>query len=191
MPVTKTAEYVNQLFSINGDGTGDMNMNKDYSSSEGVYTVMPGEGETLFPNRFLIQIQDTGAFDVEKYGNGVELDAGIRITAGTVPPGTDPTLGVERTTLTPHPVHNNGDWGLYCFDIQVHTFGTGDEMLLARWTLGKAVPPGFPEIYGRTAHWPRPMPYGSAIQIRLNDDLRGLVNHRVLMQGMKIIRTET
>jgi hypothetical protein len=173
-----TATYYNEFVSLNGDGTGEIDMVGDYSSSEGIFYLTPGGASKLLINRLIVTVQDTGAFDAAKYGNNVTLTAGIVVEH--VDSGD--TL-VKK--LTPRPILTNTEWGSLCYDVVNLDFGIGDEILLVRWTLGKAEPANFEEKYA--ANYPiYEIPNGEKIRVRLNDDLSGLVKHRICVQGLLV-----
>jgi hypothetical protein len=181
---TVSAQYINQYLSLNGDGTGEIEMVGNYSSAEGIFYFEVPAGYHMHANRLIVYLRDTGAFDAAKYGNNVTLAAGIFLEIVN-------ESDVVQTTLTPRPVRTNSEWGSFCYDIVNHSFGTGDEFLLVRWTFGHATAPGIEqEISGSGARTegfpPLELPTGWKLRARLNDDLSGLNEHRICVQGIQI-----
>lgn len=179
---SRTVRFLDEFLSVNGDGTGDIEMVGDYSSSEGIFYVSPPSGYHYHINRLIVLVQDTGAFDAALYGNNITLTSGIVIEHVEA----DDTL-IQR--ITPRPIYANADWGGYCYDVKEHAFGTGDRFLLARWTFGKAVPPGFDPHHVDWSLSGFPIiriETGEKFRVRLNDDLSGLNKHRMNVQGISV-----
>ena len=83
------------------------------------------------------------------------------------------SAGNVLVQLTPSPVKTSGDWAALCYDVAVATWGTGDEFLTARWTFAKFVSGGLA------------LNDGSKLVCTVNDDMRGLVSHRITAQGYR------
>ena len=156
---------------------GYININGDYSdASEGVtdfkITAMPGFFYTI--NRILVSVRDSGSFDSGSYGNGITLINGINIINGATINGTP----IEYNITEPHPIKVNPDWGTYCYDSNISSYGSGNEQLNARWTL---------------AHSGRPVILDGDIEeyiaVRVNDDLSGLVGQWIQAQGLISVKS--
>ena len=159
-------KHIFKLLSSNGDGTGTVNAIGDYSVTplslklKLTGTILPVEIE-----RLIVMIQDTGAFDAEKYGNGITLTNGIRVYVRDI---TDAVI----EELTMFPILSSGDWAGHCHDLNHFTFGTGDEIATVRWTFAKS---GAPVTIDFSK--------GQYLEALLNDDFTGLVKHRFGVQG--------
>lgn len=114
--------------------------------------------------RMLVYVEDTGAFDAEKYGNGITLTNGIRVyvrnPADEIITALDGGLAVKT----------NAQWGRLCYDADVKKWGTGNEILVVRWTFSRAGAPVF-------------LTEGHYLSVELNDTFVNLVDHTFLVQG--------
>ena len=75
------------------------------------------------------------------------------------------------------PITTNGNLGRICYDVDIKGWGTGNEVLLARFTFEKC---GYPLI----------LEPGEKLVINLSDDCSGLVDHYFLIQGYEIDSTK-
>jgi len=116
--------------------------------------------------RIVVFAQDTGAMDAGGYGNGSALSNGITLKVTTAD-------GTELIDLTPTPITTNGMWAAYCYDTQVQSWGTGDEILMARWTFTKSYGPGLE------------LNHDSRLVATVNDDMTHLVNHLITAEGYR------
>lgn len=143
------------------------NANKNYSVTPAKFTIAPPAGECWYVARVLVYIRDTGAFDADKYGNNITLTNGIALKTYR--------NGVEQNNLTnSQTVKANSHWGKYCYDTFLSTYGVGDQSLSARWTFTKA------GVYIRLDG-----DENDSIEVELNDDFSGLVEHTFNFQGFK------
>ncbi len=157
--------YIYRLLDTNGDGTGSANANGDYSVTQGIHYIEAPAGQAYYLERMLVTIKDVGAPDAGSYGNSITLTNGIGVR---VRDASD-TLVVDLTAQKK--VKTNGDWSTLCYDVQVVDFGTGDDYVAVRWTFAKS---GLPIIL-------RP---GYKLEVTLDDDLTGLVEHSFNVQGV-------
>jgi len=113
--------HLMQPLSSNGDGTGTVNINGNYASATDFY-IQPPDKVIYSITNLLVNIQDSGAFDVAKYGNGIVLTNGIlcRIMIGS-------TVIVNLTNN--FPIIHNGDWGHFTSELIYRDFGVGDKVL--------------------------------------------------------------
>lgn len=154
-----------RLLDTNGDQTGTTNANGNYSGAEEIFYIEPPATETYDVTRLIVTVEDASGFSATEYGNtAAALSTGIVVRVSD-------DQGV-REVLTDDPITTNAEWGTYCYDVALKSWGAGNEVLLVRWTFSAA---------------------GDAIQLRgdanaklevvLNDDLTGLVQHKFLVQG--------
>ena len=146
------------------DGTGTHEAIGDYSSTPVRFTWTPLENRTAHIHRMIISVQDTGAFDAAKYGNNLTLTSGVSLTVRNVADDS------QAHSYTVEPIKVNAGWAAHCYDTDVKTWGTGDEILIARWTFSRA---GSPMILKDTDY----------VSIDLNDTFVNLVAHRFVIQG--------
>ncbi len=102
----------------------------------------------------------------EEYGNlGAALTNGITVrlqdSGGTV---LDLTDGL--------PVKTNAGWGQLCYDVDLKSWGAGNELLLVRWTFERAGQPL--RLEGEDS---------GRLEVVLNDDFTGLLAHTFQVQG--------
>lgn len=150
-----------------GDGTGTKNAIGDYSGAEEEFFIAPAAGQIFHIARLLVTVEDTAGFAAAEYGNlGSALTNGIKLEVRT---------GASTTVLDfvdAEPITTNAEWGTFNFDVDVKTWGAGNEFLLARWTFSKT--DGALRLDGDA---------GERLSIILEDDLTGLVTHKFLVQG--------
>lgn len=169
MAISETPLPFVQVLSTNGDGTGDTDMTGDYSSAAETFEL---HGPTAYEDytiveRILVYVEDAGTFDTGDYGNAVTLTNGIDLAVTT-------STGTVQVQLTPVSVKTSGDWAALCYDVSQNGWGTGNEFLTARWTFTK-----FTDGRGLVLN------DGSKLVCTVNDDMRGLVHHRITCQGWK------
>jgi hypothetical protein len=148
-----------------GDGSGSYEVTGNYASAAEEFFIAPPANKVYTIERMLVFVQDTGAFDAGDYGNGLALTNGLLLTVERD--------GVELLDLLGNePIHNNAEWAAMCYDAQVLTWGTGDEMLVARWTFSKSGKPL--TLHGKSS---------DRLVLTANDDMTGLNAHRFKVQG--------
>lgn len=133
------------------------------------FSVAPDSHESFSIARMLVQVRDTGSFDAENYGNGIDLTGGgikvcIMRKNSIV---NDLTDGLR--------VQTNSDWGRVCYDTDVLTWGTGDELLVVRWTFEKSGAP----ILLRGSHSER-------LSAFFLGDFSDLVSQFLMAQGLRV-----
>lgn len=163
------ARIFSRYLDTNGIGTGTKNANGDYSTVSDIFYIQPPAGTQYEINRMIVEIEDTAGFQAEEYGNlGAALTNGITVREqngdGTV---IDLTDGI--------PIKTNAGWGALCYDVDLKTWGAGDEVLLVRWTFATAGNPLF--LNGDSL---------DRLEVILNDNFTGLVEHYFLVQGIEV-----
>ena len=136
----------------------------NYASAMTRFTWTPLPSRIAHIHRMIIFIEDTGAFDAEKYGNNVVLTTGIELAVRNV---ADDSQVHNYTVGT---VHTNGEWAARAFDAHVKTWGVGNEIMVVRWTFSQA---GSPIVLDDSMY----------ISMDLQDDFSDLVHHRFKIQG--------
>lgn len=160
------AKLISRNLDTVGNGTGTTNAIGDYSSAAEEFKIAPGVGEHFHIHRLIVSIGDAGSFDSGGYGAVTPVAS---LTNGVV-------LRVQNGgtvfSLTDDPITTNAEWAAYCHDVTVHSFGSGDALLTARWTFDKS---GIPiSLRGDE---------GEELVVELNDDLTFLTAHKFLIQG--------
>lgn len=120
-----------RVLDTTGDGTGTLDMATNHVAAAS-YKLTPGATSAFLVHRLLLSITDTGAFDANKFGNGLTPTNGIAVR---VSDGAGVRSWLTDSNL---PITTNGRIGTYCYDVDVKTWGIGPEELLSRWTFEKA-----------------------------------------------------
>jgi hypothetical protein len=154
-----------------GDGGGTDNANGNYASAADDFYIenaLGAEGgQTYEIHRMIVSAQDTASMQAQEYGNlGAALTNGIRIYVDQG--GGDGETAIDGGLA----IKSNAEWGRLCYDVEVKSWGSGNEMLLVRWTFSKA---GDPLILRQK---------NSKLIVRLNDDFSGLIDHHFMVQGV-------
>ena len=152
-----------RFLDTNGDGSGTDNANGDYSSVADEFYFQSSRDS--FINRLIIHIGDTTGMQAQDYGN---ITSGI--TNGYVLKVQDDTQTDLLDLCDGVPIKTNGDLGRYCYDVELKSWGAGNEFLQARWTFANAGAP----LFIRAQH---------RLSITFNDDLTGLLEHYFMIQG--------
>jgi len=149
-----------------GDGTGNPDAIGDYEGNPTDFKIKPNPGEIIRLARAILLVEDSGSFDSGFYGNGLTLTNGLRPYFQT--------NGVRRYFVSggQPPILTSGDVAGFCHDLELRTWGAGNQFLTARWTFTKA------GIYFRVVGDTE-----DEFGIELSDDFSGLEKHRFMMQG--------
>lgn len=161
------SKRLHRRLDLNGDGTGTKDLVGNYSGGA-VYAHIECPADADFPYvlwRMIAAVGDTNGVTAEEYGNlGSPLSNGIEMVC------RDPN-GVDILDMTDgFPITSNAEWGVPTYDVDLKTWGSGNELLLARWTFANF---GTPLI----------LPPGYSFGLVLNDDFSGLVRHFFTVQG--------
>jgi len=152
----------------NGDGTGTKQAIGDYSVTPTDFYIQPASGEIYIIHRLIAIIRDTSGAAARDYGNITDgLTNGILVRTYRD--------GVMENDLTDNlPIRSNGEWARVCFDVELKTWSTGDEILTVRWTFNNS---GNPITLNGGKK--------EKLVLTLNDDLTGLIQHTFQIQGYK------
>lgn len=154
-----------RLMDTNGDGTGTKNANGNYSTPD-IFYIEPSSDRLFLINRMIVCIEDAAGMRAERYGSLSDA-----LTNGIIVRVSD-NSGVKQDLTDGIPVKTNAGWGTLCFDVDVKTWGAGDELLLVRWTFQRS---GVPIPLNGAK--------GEKLEIYLQDDFTGIVNHYFFAQG--------
>ncbi len=158
-----------RLLDTNGDGTGTKNAIGDYSASPTEFFIENTDVEDgIILERMLIELQDGTGMRAGHYGT-----LGAALTNGWEPVIKDDQDSVILRLGDNVPIKTNAGIGRVCYDVDVKSWGAGDDVLVARWTFGRTGQPLF-------------LPVGFKLSITFNDDLSGLVSHYFTVQGFKM-----
>lgn len=150
----------------NGDGTGSINANGDYSTTPETFFIQPLETEIIILHEFRIIIADDAVFSILGYGSRTELTNGIVIKV---------TNDSQEFLLTnSHPLLTNTDLINFCSLSQVYRLQSNDTALsgtLDADSFGTSV-----VLKGYT---------NDKLEVILNDDFSSLTEHRFSVYGHK------
>ena len=162
------SEIFSRYLDTAGDGSGTKNANGDYSSAEEIFYIAPESGETFEVARMIVSVYDTSVMQTQEYGNlAAALGNGVTVRLSNAD-------GVVADLTDGIPITTNAEWGALCYDVSLKSWGSGNELLVVRWTFEKAGKPI--RLDGNL---------GEKFEIVLNDDLRGLLSHYFIVQGLK------
>jgi hypothetical protein len=162
-------KIISRFLDTAGDGSGTKNANGNYASAAEEFLITPDSGEQWWITRMIVSITDTAGMLQNEYGNlGAALTNGIAVDV------QDDSGVLYSLTDEDVPVKTNAQWGAYCFDVALFSWGTSptNEELVVRWTFAKSGKPV------QLRSW-----QGEKLVVTLNDDLTGLLTHRFLVQG--------
>lgn len=173
LPIIDLTPAQTNIFSrfldTNGDGTGTTNANGDYSGTgnEDQFYIAPASGESFWIERMIVSVEDTSGFTAQEYGNlGAALTDGIEVQVRT---GAD-TVKIDLTDGVP--IETNAHWGRMCYDVDVKSWGAGNELLVCRWTFTRTG--GALILNGGNSE---------RLTVVLSDSFTGLISHYFLVQG--------
>lgn len=155
-----------RFLDANGDGTGTKDSSVDGSSTQQVFKYVPKSGDKTFLHRLIIHVEDSGSFDSGSYGNGITLTNGVGVEVRKI---TDDSVVLDL--MDGVPVTKNPEWGRFCYDVDISSYGAGTESLTARWTFEKSGQPLFIQD-------------DEYFCVTINDDLTGLVEQYFNIQGV-------
>ena len=165
---------IDRFASTTGAIDGSINATGDYSGTADIFYVQPPVDENYALYRMIVTIEDSGTFDAENYGAfNAELTNGITVRV------VNDDDGVVEALTDGLPIKANVDWGTYCYDVDLKTWGVGDTVLLVRWTFTRDSGP----ILLRGSKNER-------LEIVLNDNFTGLVSHLFCLNGKKVTVTK-
>lgn len=151
-----------------GDGSGSAEANVNGSVTPVVFKMQPAAGEVHQIHRLIVHYRDTGAFDAEKYGNGIIATNGVLVQILNT---ADDSVKTDLTGGLPILV--NAHWARLSYDVRIDTYGTGDEYLTARWTFSRS---GGPLSISEDEYF----------AVTIQDDFRNLVDQSYMLQGRVI-----
>ncbi len=162
----RVQDLVFRFLDTAGNGTGTKNANGNYSVSPNLNTEFyysPTQYTEI--HRLIIHITDTTGMQTQDYGNiGSGLTNGYNFSVEDE--NQNEVIDLCDGTV----IKTNGDIGRYCYDVDLKNWGSGDEMLQARWTFTRSGSPIVLEPSWR-------------FTVTLSDDCSGLIEHYFMLQG--------
>ena len=156
--------YYKYLYLDGSPGVKSSNVDGSAVSQEFIFDAT----ENTEVERMLIMIQDDAAISAEKYGGLAALTNGVifELFRGGV---------LDLDFCDGVPVKSNAHWGALCYDVEPWDPPVGDKFVLVRWTFAKS---GLPLYMYPT----------DRLRMTIRDDLTGLVDHRAMIQGVRVIQ---
>lgn len=111
-----------------GAGSEDMTVN---GSVTPVQFEVTSATRDVFINRMIGEIKDGGVWAAEDYGSLTALTNGVKLEV------LDASDNVLLDLLDGDTIKYNAEWNAVCYDAQIVTYGSGDTILVFRWTFAK------------------------------------------------------
>lgn len=164
--MNKPGEMIFSYLDTNGDGSGTKVATGNYSVAADDFYISPPDGQTYHIYRMIVHIEDDTGMQVQDYGN---ITNGISNGVSVLVEDPDSTEILDLTDGLP--ITTNGEWTRVCYDVDVKSWGSGNEVLSARWTFAAS---GSPIV----------LPSNWSLIVRLNDDFSTLLDHTFKVQGL-------
>lgn len=162
---------INQFLSTDLNGGGTFSFVGDYSGGSAIQPGIEADARhRIYMRRMIITVRDS-AMTASKFGGLAELTNGVSFYM-------QPTAGGDINSISSIPIKSNAEWGRYTYDASIDNTGSGDDFLLVRWSFDKAYGPedGFDGVI---------LHPGYSLRMSLSDDLTGLDDFTVLVQGRR------
>lgn len=160
-----------RFLDTNGDGTGTKNVIGDYDATPTTFFITPPVGGTYHLHRMIIQLEDNAVvWNAEHYGGAqTALVNGFYLEVSSSVPSRDIDL------MDGGVINANGDYGRYCYDVNLTDFGIGNYFFDIRWSFDKS---GAPLVLKGGQ---------DTLKIDFTDDFTSLVSHTFVVQGVKFL----
>lgn len=150
------------------DGVSNANVNGVVT--EVPFYAGPANGKVWRIWRMLVTVEDNATFTAGTYGGVATLTNGCRLDV--LAPG--PTGASKLDLLDGNTISSLVDWATYCYDMTNHSFGSGNNFAVVRWTFANSGQPL--KLIGAN---------GDKLVFVVDDDLSTLVGHRLFIQGIE------
>lgn len=154
-----------------GDGSNHI-ANVNGSVTPVPFWIGPPADEMWAIYRMVVTIEDNANITADSYGGISELTNGVSLK---IIEGNQTTGKVLVDLMDGDNVKNVVGWAEHTYDMAEHSFGSGNNFVVARWTF---------------AHAGRPLILDGAdldkLVVYINDDLTTLVHHEFQVQGHRI-----
>ncbi len=175
--MTSNAEIFRYLTDdgLAADGTNQQVLG-DGGSTAVPYYAGPAAGKYWHIERMIVYIEDGTFPKISEYGSTGALTNGIRLyeTHGGV------SGPIEVDLMGGLTAKKNADWASFCFDISLSQPGSGNGIVVARWTFGRA---GAPLVLAGS--------HDDKLVLLNQDAMAALVDHRIFIQGIETIDPHT
>lgn len=158
-----SSNHIYQLLSVNGKGTGTVDMNQSSATS---FYIKPGPNEIYVLRRLNLWEVDGAFTSAAGYGAGAALTNGITITV-------ENSAGIIKN-YTPVPIKTTYEWGLLAGTDTPFIGGAGADAHLVRWTFSKGG--GDIVLNGKK---------GEFLKVAYGDAMNFMTSSRMMVQGYK------
>ncbi len=162
-------DLISRFLDQNGDGTGNSNMGAaDYTGER--FFIAPAAGQIFVINRIIISLEDETGFKAETFGKESALTNGLLLKSEFA------SQVVRTDFLNGDTIKTNGQFGLMCFDVDVHNWANTptDEILLARLSFNRFSVNGGLTLTGDDSE---------KLVVTVQDDLTAILRLKVMAQG--------
>ena len=137
----------------------------NYATPESFRITCVSGSRKLHIYRMIVYWEDVGGAKSGKYGTDLVLANGIHVHA------KDSEDALLQDLTGNNPVMTNAQWSGLCYDVVIDKYGSGQNGSLAsRWTFNNAGAP-------------ISLSAGDYLEVELEDDYTGLVEHTFMIQG--------
>lgn len=157
-----------------GDGTNHLS-NVNGSSTPVPYWCAPSEHMWAI-HRLIVTIEDNATITADNYGGVAALTNGVSLK---IMQGHQTTGETVLDLMDGDDVKTHVGWAEHCYDVTEHTYGSGNNFVVVRWTFATA---GRPLILRSRLN--------QKLVMTISDDLSTLVTHQAQVQGHEIFGTE-
>lgn len=141
---------------------GEIQATGDYSTEWKSFYINPGPDECLVIRRITILVEDGKQLKADKYGRDLVLNTGICVQLTR--------CGETRHLLDDVPIRTNADLIKLCYHAEIKEFGSGKEILVARWVH----PTTGLRLIGAS---------NDILEFVMRDDFSGLSQHTIIAEG--------
>lgn len=159
-------DVVIQQFSVNGDGTGAVDMGVNGSGTAVEYSVDASATQRIVVTRVELEYSDGGTWSSASFGQGVNgaLTNGLVISIRKAD-------GTTKIDLTPGNVKTNADWARYTKSLTHDVWSAGDEVQIVELSYTNGL---------QDRIW---IPEGGKMVIKIQDDLSTITNFQATFFG--------
>lgn len=159
------SNIIRQFLDTDGDGTGTINANGNYSVTADDFYIVDAQRQLVIDHLHLF-IEDAGAAASDEYGNtGAALTNGIKLLH------LDAGGNIIQDLLGGHVVKTNGQWAQFTNSLDRSSWSGTNDFISGEISFSD---------YGHLGLF---LPKGTSLVVRVNDDLSGLVRHTFFAYG--------
>ncbi len=141
MPGIPVEKKLYKYLSADGTGNGpianiDMSQVVATNLAPVQFYIQPPVGESWYLHRMIISYKDNSGFSADEWGStGSILTNGLSVSVNSGDAGEDVIL--ELTGNPDLQIQTNAAWGVMFYDVDLKTWGPGNEFIVGRWSFFK------------------------------------------------------